>query len=103
MKNGALRSPIRHLRKDLHAVARDAEALLKATADVTNDRVQEARGRTEKTVRQAFDHLYDDRLDRRVRKAARNADEYIRSHTWGVLGAVAGVALLIGLLAGRRS
>ena len=32
-------------------VARDAEALLKATAEVTNDRVQEVRSRTEKTLR----------------------------------------------------
>jgi ElaB/YqjD/DUF883 family membrane-anchored ribosome-binding protein len=102
MKNGALRSPVRHLRKDLQAVARDAEELLKATADVTNDRVQEARNRTEKTVRQAFDHLYDRRLQRRVRQAARNADTYVRDHTWGIIGAVAGIALLIGLLAGRR-
>ena len=30
--NGALHSPLKHLRKDLYAVARDAEALLKATA-----------------------------------------------------------------------
>jgi hypothetical protein len=30
--NGALHSPLKNLRKDLYAVARDAEALLKATA-----------------------------------------------------------------------
>src|SRR5688572_2031135 len=41
MRNGALHSPIRNLRKDLRNVARDAEELLRATADVTNDRVQE--------------------------------------------------------------
>ena len=62
MRNGALHSPLKNLRKDLYAVARDAEALLKATAEVTNDRVQEVRARTEKTLRAAFDHLSDDRL-----------------------------------------
>ena len=51
--NGALHSPLKNLRKDLYAVARDAEALLKATAEVTNERVQEVRERTEKTVRAA--------------------------------------------------
>lgn len=103
MRNGAFETPIRHLRKDLQSVARDAEELLRATADVTNDRVQEARARTEKTVRQAFDHLYDRRMQRRVRKYARYTDTYVREHSWGVIGAVAGIALLVGLLAARRN
>jgi len=101
MRNGAFDSPIRHLRKDLQSVARDAEELLRATADVTNDRVQEARARTEKTVRQAFDNLYDRRMQRRVRKYARYTDMYVRDHSWGIIGAVAGVALIVGLLARR--
>jgi ElaB/YqjD/DUF883 family membrane-anchored ribosome-binding protein len=101
MRNGAFDSPIRHLRKDLQSVARDAEELLRATADVTNDRVQEARARTEKTVRQAFDNLYDRRMQRRVRKYARHADTYVRDHSWGIIGAVAGVALIVGLLSRR--
>ncbi|WP_116812909.1 DUF883 family protein [Steroidobacter cummioxidans] len=101
MRNGAFESPIRHLRKDLQSVARDAEELLRATADITNDRVQEARARTQKTVRQAFDHLYDRRMQRRVRRYARNTDAYVRDHTWGIIGAVAGVALVVGFLARR--
>lgn len=101
MRNGAFDSPIRHLRKDLQSVARDAEELLRATADVTNDRVQEARARAQKTVRQAFDHLYDRRMQRRVRKYARYTDSYVRDHSWGIIGAVAGVALIVGLLARR--
>jgi len=101
VKNGSLSSSMRHLRRDLHAVARDAEALLKVTADATGDRVQEARERTQKTVRQALDHLYDDRLHRRVRKVARTTDNYVRENPWGVIGAAAGIALIIGLLARR--
>lgn len=101
VRNGAFDAPIRHLRKDLHSVARDAEELLKATADVANDRVQEARARTQQTVKQAFDHLYDRRMQRRVRKYARNTDAYVRDHSWSIIGAAAGVALLIGLLARR--
>lgn len=102
MRNGAFDSPIRHLRKDLQSVARDAEELLRATADVTNERVQEARARTQKTVRQAFDNLYDRRMQRRVRKYARYTDSYVRDHSWGIIGAVAGVALIVGLLARRE-
>ena len=102
MRNGAFDSPIRHLRKDLQCVARDAEELLRATADVTNERVQEARSRTQKTVQRAFDHLYDRRMQRRVRKYARYTDTYVREHSWGIIGAVAGVALIVGLFAARR-
>lgn len=101
MRNGAFDSPIRHLRKDLQSVARDAEELLRATADVTNERVQEARARTQKTVRQAFDNLYDRQMQRRVRKYARYTDAYVRDHSWGIIGAVAGIALIVGLLARR--
>lgn len=102
MRNGALQSPMRNLRHDLRNVARDAEELLKATADVTNDRVQEARTRAQKTVTQALDHLYGRRLQRRMRRYTRNADTYVRDHSWTVIGAVAGVALLVGLLIRRE-
>ena len=105
MRNGAFDSPIRHLRKDLQSVARDAEELLRATADVTNERVQQARARTQKTVQQAFDHLSDRRMHRRVRRYARtyarSTDAYVRDHTWSIIGAVAGVALIVGLFARR--
>ena len=101
MRNGALHSPMRNLRKDLRNVARDAEELLKATADVTNDHVQEARTRAQRTVSQAFDHLYGRRLQRKMSRYARYTDTYVRDHSWAVIGAVAGVALLIGLLTRR--
>jgi ElaB/YqjD/DUF883 family membrane-anchored ribosome-binding protein len=99
--NGALHSPLKNLRKDLYAVARDAEALLKATAEVTNDRVQEVRSRTEKTLRAAMEHLSDDRLRAQVRRVAETTDGYVHERPWAVIGAAAGVGLLIGLLLRR--
>jgi ElaB/YqjD/DUF883 family membrane-anchored ribosome-binding protein len=99
--NGALHSPLKNLRKDLYAVARDAEALLKATAEVTNERVQEVRSRTEKTVRAAMETLSNDELRNRVRRAAESTDEYVRERPWAMIGAAAGVGLLIGLLLRR--
>jgi ElaB/YqjD/DUF883 family membrane-anchored ribosome-binding protein len=102
MRNGALREPLQDLRNDLHAVARDAEALLKATANVGGDKVQEARARTQETLQRTFDHLNSRKMQRRVRKLARNTDEYVRDHSWGIIGAIAGVALIVGFLASRR-
>ncbi|HEX7113968.1 MAG TPA: hypothetical protein VF193_02450 [Steroidobacter sp.] len=98
MGHEELRSPMEHLRRDLYAVARDAEALLKATADLTNDRVQEVRARTEKSLQQALEHLSQNRL----RSVARRTDTYAREQPWAVAGLAAAVGVLIGLMARRR-
>jgi ElaB/YqjD/DUF883 family membrane-anchored ribosome-binding protein len=102
MRNGALQTPMNDLRKDLQAVARDAEALLRATADVTGEKVQEARARTQETVRGALDHLYGSGLQRRARQYVRTTDTYVREHSWSIIGVAAGAALLLGLIALRR-
>jgi ElaB/YqjD/DUF883 family membrane-anchored ribosome-binding protein len=101
MKNGALNTSLKDLRGDLQAVARDAEALLKATADVTGERIDEIRARTQETVRRAYDHLYDRNMQKRVRRVAREADTYIRDNSWSAIGIAIGVGLLIGFLTRR--
>lgn len=101
MRNGAFHTPVNDLRNDLRAVARDTEALLKATAEVTGERVQEARARTEKSLGQIMDTVYDRKMRRRVRRIARDTDSYVRDHSWTVIATAAGVALLIGLLTRR--
>src|SRR5258708_3252677 len=50
MKNGAIQSSTKDLRKDLYAVARDAEALIRATTGVAGEKIQEARYRAEETL-----------------------------------------------------
>jgi ElaB/YqjD/DUF883 family membrane-anchored ribosome-binding protein len=102
MRNGALQTPMNDLRKDLQAVARDAEALLRATADVAGEKVQEARSKTEETVRQALDTLYGPGLQRRAQRFVRATDTYVRDHSWSIIGIAAGAALVIGLLSTRR-
>lgn len=102
MKNGSgLRSPMKDLRRDLHLVARDTEALLKATADIAGDRVQEARARAQESLHNTLEHLNDRHLRRRARRIARNTDDYVRDHSWTILGAMAAIALLLGVLARR--
>lgn len=102
MKNGAFREPIQDLRNDLHAVARDTEALLKATAHIGGETIQQARARTQETLHRALDHLSDRRMRRRVRRFASNTEAYVRDHSWTVIGALAAVALIVGALASRR-
>lgn len=95
MNNGALQASFNDLRNDLQAVARDAEALLKVTADVGGERISEIRTRTEGTLRRAYDHLYERNLQ--MRQLARDTDSYVRDHSWSAIAVAAGAGLLIGL------
>ena len=96
-----LNGSVDSLRKDLQAVARDAEALLEATADASNEKIQEARSRASRSLKHVQATLGDRKLHRRVARVARDTDEYVRDHSWGLLGAVAGVALLLGVALSR--
>lgn len=89
---------------DLRTVVADAEALLKATAGQAGERIQEARGRAESSVRQARERIMslEQDLAAQARAAAREADRYVHDNPWQVIGVAAGAAFLIGFLAGRK-
>ena len=89
---------------DLHAVIRDAETLLRATAAQTGEKIEEARTRAEESVRHAKERLagIEDEALERARVLAGEADVYVRANPWQAIGIAAGVALVLGLLLGRR-
>ena len=89
---------------DFKRVIRDAEALLKATADQTGDNIQSVRARAEETLREArlkLDDLQESILDR-TKAAYRATDELIHENPWQALGIAAAVGFLLGMLTGRR-
>lgn len=90
--------------EDLQVVMRDAEALLKATAAQTGEKIQEARTRAEESLRRVKARLGDveDAALKRARALPGEADDYIRANPWQVIGTAAGIALLLGLLISRR-
>jgi ElaB/YqjD/DUF883 family membrane-anchored ribosome-binding protein len=90
--------------EDLHAVVRDAEDLLKATASQAGEKVQQARARAEESVRQAKERLegLEDEALTQARALASDADKYVREKPWTAVGIAAGVGLVLGLLMGRR-
>jgi ElaB/YqjD/DUF883 family membrane-anchored ribosome-binding protein len=90
--------------EDMQAVVRDAEALLKATAAQGGEKVQEARARTEESLRQAKARLasVEDEALKRARALAGEAEEYMRDNPWHAMGIAAGVGLVLGLLISRR-
>ena len=101
MDTGAVNASFQDLRNDLQAVARDAEALLKATADVGGERISEIRTRTQDTLKRTYDHLYERNLQ--MQQFARETDSYVREHSWSAIAVAAGVGLLIGLLVTRST
>jgi ElaB/YqjD/DUF883 family membrane-anchored ribosome-binding protein len=90
--------------EDLRVVVRDAEALLKATAAQTGEKIAEARARAEESLHRAKARLGDveDETLKRARALAGEADDYMRANPWQVVGTAAGIALVLGLLISRR-
>jgi ElaB/YqjD/DUF883 family membrane-anchored ribosome-binding protein len=93
-------SPDRFI-EDLQVVVHDAEALLKATAAHTGEKIQEARARTEESLRKVKVRLSDVEL-KRARALAGEAEDYVQTNPWQAIGAAAGIGLLLGLLISRR-
>jgi len=83
---------------DIRTLARDAEELLKATANDVSDKAKEARSRLAAAIERAkasAENLGLNGLES-AKVAAKRTDEAIRSHPYESLG----VAFVIGLLFG---
>lgn len=89
---------------DLKVVVADAEELLKLTAGQAGEKLTDVRGRLGDRLAVAKERIADAEaaLVDRSRKAARATDDYVHDHPWQSVGVAAGVAFLLGLLAGRR-
>ncbi len=89
---------------DMKAVIVDAEELLKATAGAASERVSAARARAEESVRAAKTKLsqLDDVMIEHAKEAAKAADDYVREHPWGAIGAAAVIGLVAGVIIAKR-
>jgi ElaB/YqjD/DUF883 family membrane-anchored ribosome-binding protein len=90
--------------EDLQVVVHDAEALLKATAAQTGEKIEEARARTEASLHRVKARLRDveDETLKRARALAGEAEDYVQTNPWQVIGAAAGLGLLLLVLISRR-
>ncbi|AWI77238.1 MAG: DUF883 domain-containing protein [Azoarcus sp.] len=89
---------------DLKLVVSDAEELLKLTAGQAGDKIGDVRSRLTDRLSDAKGRIADAEaaiLDK-TKKAAHATDDYVHAHPWESVGVAAGVAFLLGLLAGRR-
>ncbi len=90
-------SPAAKLAEELRSLVSDAEALLRATASNDGAHVQE---RAEATLRELRGRL--NALEEQLTERARDIDTYVRTNPWQAVAMVGGLALLLGLMMGRR-
>jgi ElaB/YqjD/DUF883 family membrane-anchored ribosome-binding protein len=90
-------SPAAKLAEELRSLVSDAEALLRATTSANGAEVQE---RAEATLRELRGRL--NALEEQLTAKARDVDTYVRTNPWQAVALVGGLALLLGLMMGRR-
>jgi ElaB/YqjD/DUF883 family membrane-anchored ribosome-binding protein len=92
------------LKADLAAVLRDAESLIKASADQGGEKMTEARTKIRETLDAAKARLHEaERAARRQGEDALHATEgYARGNPWQAMGIAAAVGLVVGALLARR-
>ena len=90
--------------RDMRAVIVDAEELLKVTANQTGERIERVRTKAEESLRTARERLQvaGDDAGARVRDAATDLNDEVRSHPWATAGVAAGLGLLVGILVSRK-
>jgi ElaB/YqjD/DUF883 family membrane-anchored ribosome-binding protein len=89
---------------DFKTVVADAEALLRATANQGGDELAAVRARAEESLRVVKARITEEQVALLVktREAARATDAYVHDNPWRAVGVASGVALVVGLLIGRR-
>ena len=89
---------------DMKAVIADAEALLKATAGETGERIAAARSRAEESLKAAKARLanVDAAVREHAKEAAKAADDFVHENPWGAIGVAAVAGVVIGVLISRR-
>jgi ElaB/YqjD/DUF883 family membrane-anchored ribosome-binding protein len=85
------------LAEELHALVNEAEALLRTSTETVS---AAGRERAEATIADLRKRLTS--LERQVRDRARDVDDYVRDNPWQAVAVAGGVALLLGLIMGRR-
>ena len=85
---------------DLKTVARDAEALAKATAGEVSERVVDARARLAGAIASAKQTC--ERWEEKAIQGARAADKVVHEHPYRIAGVALGLGVLLGVLITRK-
>ncbi|HEY7888443.1 MAG TPA: DUF883 family protein [Steroidobacteraceae bacterium] len=88
------------LAEDIKTLVRDAETLLRASAENAEDLTEEARQTAERSLHALRSRLSE--IERDLKGRAEVLDGYVHDNPWTAVAVAGGVALLLGLLMGRR-
>ena len=88
------------LAEELRALVSEAEALLRNSTDAASSASTAGLEQAEATLADMRKRLTS--LERQVRARAREVDDYVRDNPWQAVAVAGGVALLLGLIMGRR-
>ena len=89
---------------DFKVVMDDAEALLKATAHQSDEKIEALRAKAKESMRRVGERIAQtqEAVLANGRKAAQATDVYVHENPWAALGVAAGVGLVLGLLMRRN-
>ena len=90
----------RALRHDAQTLVEDAHALIEATAEITDQKVSDARKRLE-TALENGQEVYQG-VRKRIIAGAQAADDAVHDNPYRAIGISFGVGLLLGMLMKRR-
>jgi ElaB/YqjD/DUF883 family membrane-anchored ribosome-binding protein len=90
--------------EDFKKVIHDAEALIKATANQTGDKVGEVRHRAEESLKEARRKLneMEDSVVARTKTAVKATDQLVHERPWQSVAVASAVGVVLGMLIGRR-
>lgn len=89
---------------DYKVVVADAEALVKAVASQSADKIADARIQMQHALIELKPRLANTEavLRDKTRVAVSAADEYVHHNPWMAMGAATSLGIVVGLLIGRR-
>jgi ElaB/YqjD/DUF883 family membrane-anchored ribosome-binding protein len=88
------------LADDLQTLVSDAEEFLRATAGIAGETASEARDRAEESLRAVRSRVRS--VQRDLTGRARVVGDYVEDNPWTAIAVAGGIALVIGLLMGRK-
>ncbi len=88
------------LADDLQALITDAEELLRATANAAGEKAGEARERAQESLRALRGRMAA--VEKELNGRVREVGDYVEDNPWKAIAVVGGVALIVGLLMGRK-
>lgn len=85
---------------DLQSLVQHAEELLRATANSAGESATEARERAEESLSAVRSRLAD--FQKEMKGRAQAVDDYVQDNPWTAVAVVGGIALILGLVMGRK-